>query len=113
MKPTVASLLALVLFGAGPALADQSSELARVIQYELRESGLHAVFLSAPIPDEGCDRIDRAILDPRSRASDAFLESIRSANTNNRLVRLRVDGCIQIDFGTLITAPRVIKVDVN
>ena len=101
----IIALLALIPLVTSAA---QNSAQGFITSIEVRESGLHNVFFSEAVPDEGCTKDDRAIIVDEGAVYKAALLSFAGQVTTV----LRVDGCAFLDTGSTETAPRVIKVRV-
>lgn len=94
------------------AAASQSSATTQISAVEGRNSGYHAVYIAAGgVPDEGCDRTDRAVIDPTSSPGAKKLLSVAltALNTGGNVV-LTVDGCTPITGGTSQTSPTVVGI---
>lgn len=96
-----------VVFGVA-----ENSQVDNVSNIVSREGGYHAIFLenSNLLNTDGCTRNDRAVLVDTLGENRAMYTLVLSAMLAGAQVELRTDGCVPIQAGSAITAPRLIKV---
>ena len=85
------------------AAATNSARMS-VTSIESRYYGVHDIYFSGTVPDQGCNLTDRANLDESLVGGKSMFSVLLSAFMANKEVVIRVDGCL--------AAPKIIKVQV-
>ena len=102
MRNIIILILSILSISANAA-ATNSSRMS-VTSIESRASGVHDIYFSNTVPDQGCNLTDRANLDERLVAGKSMFSVLLSSFMANKEVVIRVDGCL--------AAPTIIKVQV-
>lgn len=104
----------LMLAACGFTHAANNTAPAQILSIETRQSGLHAIFINMPVPNEGCTLQDRAILVESDSSYKTMYATLLMAAASGYNVVLRVNGCTPIDNPnpTGYQSPKIIKVQV-
>jgi len=109
---SVGAFLVGALVGGSDVAAAGTSGRAKVTQVDSRVSGFHAIYIEGGVPDEGCSRIDRAVLVEGDDGERFSLGVALTALASGRDVILHVDGCVPLDPGSSVTAPRILRISI-
>ncbi len=101
-----------LLFLSAPVMAVNTTP-GYVNALESRDTGYHGVWLSVPIPEQGCTNSDRAVIVESDPGSKTQTSVILAALAADKKVIVGVSGCTDVGAGGTITAPRVVKVQIN
>jgi hypothetical protein len=106
--------LFLLLVACSLTHAANNTTPAKIASIETRQSGLHAIFLNTPIPNEGCNLQDRVILVESDPSYKTMYSTLLMAAASGYNAVLRVNGCTPIDNPNPsgLQSPRVIKVQI-
>lgn len=118
MKKRLVLLLIASVF-SGQIYADALTTLRRIVHLEVRESGYHSLYIARAasnenprsFPDEGCDLVDRGVIDETTSFGSALLDVAKTAYLEFRVVKLKVSGCVGINGPNTATAPRIVKIE--
>ena len=80
-----------------------------------RVSGVHAIFITGGFPNnlDNCDLNDRAIYDETANpAGKTIIAMAMSASLAGANVRINVDGCMDINGSSGITAPKLTNIKI-
>jgi len=102
--------LILTFFVSLPAFALDNSTPGKILSFESRSNGLHAIFFDQIIPPQGCTLSDRAVIVESDLAGKTLIAVTLSALGTNKNVVIQVDGCTPITTTEDTSAPKVTKI---
>ena len=96
-------------------LADANTAKGFVRSIETRSVGLHSLYVSVPIPPQGCTLSDRVVINENYVGGSTIFETALKALETGLPIVLRVSSqCLSIDgvSSPLNTAPAAIKLQI-
>jgi len=106
------NLISIFLLMSTTALAENTNQ-TYIESVETIYTGFHSIWLTGAIPSQGCTLSDRAVIDEQDIGGKAQLSASLTALSTGKKVVIGVSGCANIGVGNLLTAPKVVKIQLN